>query len=342
VTAIEILDPRHDPEPVDWPEFRRHHGLYPSWDYGMLATDAWLARSSAVLVLARERGRLVAAMTAMVCRPGRTFAPTRRRPGPRWVQVYQPMSTDPPFAMDVTDAALDRRAMLRAMERALRRHLGAGLLGLVYRNVTADAAVDLAGPGRLTREVDPPAALLRNRWDTTEAWLADQSRNRRKNVRKLDRALAADPTLRVTGGPGRTDLDAAELARLLRTHRARHPRGRLDPRTPTSAAYLDLLVRRPDVHTLTYTGADGRLIAFCTLVDHPHTPLLQFWASRALDGGGRPHLYFDCHARAIRYVIRHGQPGLAAGRGYFAEKRSLGFSAQRQWLVAVPGPLVGR
>jgi hypothetical protein len=70
--------------------------------------------------------------------------------------------------------------------------------------------------------------------------------------------------------------------------------------------------------------------------------VLQFWASRPLDDGGRPHLYFDCHARAIRYVIRHARAGLAAGRGYFAEKRSLGFSAQPQCLVAVPGPLVGR
>jgi uncharacterized protein len=347
--SVEILDPRGDPEPPGWSEFRQRQQLYPVWDYELLGIEAWMSRNPALLVLARDSsGVVVAAMSAMVCRwrrsPAYARPPTARaaRLAPRWVEPYLPWLSEPAF---VLDGALDepaKRDMVRRMEQGLRRRVGAGLLGVLYRNVPAAAMAWVAGAGRLTREVQPPSAVLDNRWKSAEGWLADLSRNRRKSVRQVDRLVAADPSLLVRGGPARTDLDGAELAALLRAHRARYPKQLLESRTPIAGAYLDALVRRADVHTLTYSDGDGRLLAFCLMLDHPSTPVACLWASRSRADGGRPHLYFDCQARAIRFTIATGRKELTAGRGRWEEKRSLGFQARRRWLVAVPRPMVGR
>lgn len=343
--ACEVYDPRVDAEPPGWSEFRRH--LYQPWDYDLLRVDAWMARNPPLLVLARDGGAVVAAMTAMVCGlvDVRRFAkaPTSRRVGgPRLAQVFQPWLGEAGFTFADEVAPGERRMLLRALERAVRRRLGVGLTGLVYRNVPLELVPLVAGRGRLVREVAVPAAVLTNTWRTDEEWLASLSRNRRKNVRRVDRLVAADDSLVVDGGPARSDVDGVELAAMMRAHRAGHGRQPFDPRGPVAAAYLDALVRRPDVHTLTYRERDGDLIAFCTMLDHPEVPFLQFWATRTREDGGRPHLYFDCHARAVRHVIARGLGGLAAGRGMFEQKASLGFAAQRMCVVAAPAPFVGR
>jgi hypothetical protein len=346
--SVEILDPRRDPEPPGWAEFRQRQLLYPVWDYQLLGIEAWMSRNPALLVLARTSSGVVAAMSAMVCQWRRSPAygrPPAARAGrmvPRWVELYQPWLSEPGFVIDGTLDDVAKRDTVRRMERGLRRQVGAGLLGVLYRNVPAAAMTWVVGAGRLTREAQPPSAVLDNRWQSAEGWLADLSRNRRKSVRQVDRLVAADSSLVVRGGPARSDLDGAELAALLRAHRARYPKQPFESRTPIAGAYLDALVRRDDVHTLTYSDGDGRLLAFCLMLDHPVAPAACLWASRSRTDGGRPHLYFDCQARAIRFTIATGRKELAAGRGRWAEKRSLGFQARRRWLVAVPRPMVGR
>jgi hypothetical protein len=275
-------------------------------------------------------------MAVMVCVPGRgdRYAPPRiSRFAPTVAQVYQPWLGGEGFVVPAGDAGV-----LRALEKGVRRHVGPLLAGLIYRNVPLTCGPLVSGRGRVVREVSPAASVLDNRFGDEDAWLASLSRNRRKNVRRIDRLVASDPSLVVRFAPARSDVDGAELAGLLRTHRTKFGRQPFDPRSPVAGAYLAAAVRRPDVHTLTYSDVDGQVVAFSTYLDHPEAPLLQFWASRE----GRGHLYFDCHARAIRHAIASGRKELSAGRAKFAEKESLGFGARPMCVVGVPGPLVGR
>ena len=339
--TVSVLDPRVDPEPFGWTDFQRRHHLHAPWDYALLTMEAWLSRHPPLLVIARSGNVIVAAMAVLVCAPARAGRYARPRPFlggrllPRVAQVYQPWLGGEGFVL--ADGGAE---VLRAMERAVRSRLGPAMVGMIYRNVPESLVPLVSGRGRLVRPVQPAASVLENRWGSEDEWLASLSRNRRKNVRKVDRLVAADPTLVVRSGAGRSDVDGAELAGLLRTHRTKFGTQRFDPRTPVGAEYLSAVVRRPDVHTLTYSDVDGRVLAFSTYLDHPVAPVLQFWASRA--DGARAHLYFDCHARAIRHVIASGRKELSAGRAMFEQKQTLGFGARPMCVVGVPGPVVGR
>jgi hypothetical protein len=335
--TVTVLDPRRDPPPPGWSDFVARHSLYPPWDYDLLAMEAWLSRNPPLLAVARSGDEIVGAMTALVCVPGRgrRYAPAGwgSRLTPRVAQVYQPWLGGEGFV--VTSGGAE---VLRALEAGVRAHLGPGLVGLLYRNVPRSMLPLVSGPRRVVRAVSPSASVLENRWGSDEEWLGSLSRNRRKNVRRVDRLVAADPTLVVDFGPGRSDVDGVALAGLLRTHRTKFGAQRFDPRTPVAGAYLAAMVRRPDVHTMTYSDVDGEVLAFSTYLDHPVAPVLQFWASNT----DRSHLYFDCHARAIRHVIASGRKELFAGRAMFEQKQSLGFGARPMCVVGVPGPVVGR
>ncbi len=337
---VTVHDPRHDPAPPGWSDFVSRHHLYPPWEYDLLTTEAWLSRNPPLLVVARsgphDGDEVIGAMAVMVCVPGRgdRYAPAHlSRWTPKVAQVYQPWLGGEGFV--VPDGGAE---VMRAMEKGVRGHLGPVLAGLIYRNVPASLTPLVSGRGRVVRAVSPAASVLENRFGDEDEWLASLSRNRRKNVRRVDRLVASDPSLVVRFAPGRSDVDGVALAGMMRTHRAKFGRHPFDPRTPVAGAYLAQVVRRPDVHTLTYSDADGQVIAFSTYLDHPVTPILQFWASTE----DRGHLYFDCHARAIRHAIATGRKELSAGRGKYTQKTSLGFGARPMCVVGVPGPVVGR
>ncbi|SFW58504.1 GNAT family N-acetyltransferase [Amycolatopsis australiensis] len=337
-------DPRVDPAPAGWTAFARAARLHPVWDYELMGLEAWGARNPQLLAVAVEGGEIVAAMSVLVCHPrlAPRFAP---RPGKRslrpfWAEVCQPWLSGYPgivFAPGFRDGP----ALTREFERTLGRRLGVGLLGVVYRAIGADLATGLEGRGRLVKRVDP-VAVLENRFESEEDWLATLPSSRRSGLRRRRRRLAEDPTLVVRGGPGRADLDGAELARLIRAHRERYGKLKLDTRTPPSAGFLDRFVRRPDVHTLTYADTDGRLLAVNTLLDHPDSPSLQHWAALPLSERGRSGLYFDSYVRAVRFLARRGAKELTAGRGMIELKQELGFRARPVYTAAVPRPVLGR
>lgn len=344
--TVRLVDPRVDPEPEGWADFHRQARLHPVWDYGLLTVEAWLSRHPPLLAVVRGPGGITAAMAVMVCRPWlstRYAPPPRRRwPRPVWAEVYQPWLSGFPgavFADGLDDAA--RRDATRAVERALARRLGLGLLGVLYRAVGEDLAPVLAGRGRRVRRTDP-TTVLDNGFATEGEWLASLSKSRRSGLKRQLRALEADDDLVIRGAPGRDDLDAVEVAAMINRHRAGFGRMPLDTRTAVSAAYLERFLPRPDVHTLSYHDRKGRLLAVHTLLDHPERPVSQHWAALRDDEGGRPGLYFDNYARAVKFVVRQGRPSLSAGRGMLDVKRSLGFVTRPVHSVLVPRPAVGR
>ncbi|MEV7551787.1 GNAT family N-acetyltransferase [Amycolatopsis sp. NPDC089917] len=342
---IGFHDPRTDPVPPGWPEFFDLARLHPVWDYEVMGLDAWTARNPPVLVTVADDAGIVAAFSVLVCRPRLRyrFAPTpgHRLLRPFWAEVCQPwLSGYPGVVFDPRVPPAERRPLIRNFERALRTRLGPGLLGVVYRALGEEFAKDLQGRGRLVKHVDS-VAVLDNRFGSEDEWIASLTKSRRGGLRRERRRVAADPGLVVKGGPGREDLDSAEVAALIQAHRARHGKLALDTRTMPSAAFLHRFLRRPDVHTLTYTGPDGRLLAVNTLLDHPDSPAKQHWGTLPVGEGGRQGLLFDSYIHAMRYATRRGVKELTAGRGLPELKATLGFRARPVYSAAVPRPVLG-
>jgi predicted N-acyltransferase len=332
VITVDVLDPATDSEPPDWADFVAAQQLYAPWDYGLLVIEATAGRHPVLLAVVRRDGVLVAAVVALVARRGRS---------PRWVEVcHQWLSGEPGF---VFAAGLDppaRKDILRAAERALCRHVGWTCLGLVYWHLSPSEVPLIAGFGRHVRPA-AGTAVLDNTFTSTEDWLASLSRNRRASLRKLHRQLAADPSLEIRFDASRSDVDGAELARLLRAHRDKYPRFRHDSRNPVSAEYLTALLARPDVRTMTYRDADGRLLAFSNLLDHPAHLFSQHFAAVPAEQGGRGHLYFDLYHRLVELMVERGAKTMSVGRGMAEVKTRLGFEIRPLRLAVVPRVVAG-
>ncbi|GAA1217836.1 hypothetical protein [Prauserella alba] len=349
---VEISDPRFDPEPSGWASFVGSHGLHPVWRYPLMRLEAWTARNPPVLAVVREHGRVVGGLQVMVCRSWRTGrfgppAPRLARWRPRWAEVYLPLHSGYPAAAFHPDA--DARAAVREFERALVRWAGPGLLGVLYRAMTADLAGAMAGPGRPCREIDPAAVL--NPPATFEAWRAHLD----DDVRATIDAIDADPEVCTDVGAGRSDLDPTELAALLNAHRARQDarawaggqRSRfaglhLDTRSPVSPAYLESLLRRSNVLTRTYRTPAGRLLGFSTMINDRAAAAFHHWAALPKADGGVPGLHRHAYAQAVAKAVERRATTLTAGRAMLEEKAALGFRDVRELhTVAAPRPLLG-
>ncbi|GAA1232166.1 hypothetical protein GCM10009676_14080 [Prauserella halophila] len=350
---VEIIDPRVDPEPTGWADFVNDRRLHPVWRHPLIRLEAWTARNPPLLAVVREHGRVVGGLQAMVCRswstgrfgPAATRRPARLRP--RWAEVYLPLHSGYPAA--AFHSGVDVRGAIREFERSLVHRVGPGLLGVLYRAMTDDLADAMSGPQRPHRVIDPAAVL--HPPATVDEWRAGLGTDVRATVDAID----ADPEVRTDVGAGRDDLDASELAALLNAHRARQDarawaggqRSRfaglhLDTRSPVSPAYLDALLRRPNVLTRTYRTPTGRLLGFSTMITDRGTAAFHHWAAVSRVDGGRPGLHRHAYAQAVAQAIDLGSTELTAGRAMLDEKAALGFRDTRQLhTVAAPRPLLG-
>lgn len=346
VSQVDVHDPRVDPPPEGWAAFRARC-LPPVWDYELLRREAWLAKNPPVLAVVREGTTIVGALAVMVCRSWRAagFGPLATgRLRPLWAEVYLPLLSGYPACV-FDEGFTERRAAIREFERTLRAYAGPGLLGVIYRAMNPGLVPALEGRARVTREIDPTAVLV-NRYSTVDEWAASLAPDVRRYL---------NPDVATEAAFGRTDLDPHELAVLLNAHRARQDdrawaggqRSRIgglhmDTRSPVASAYLDALVRRPDVLTRTYRAGDGRLLGFSVLLDRETGCALHHWAALPSAAGGRKGLYADGYARCVAHMIAEGRPELTAGRAMLPEKTALGFGTRGLFSVAVPRPVLGR
>ncbi len=329
---VELRDPLRDPEPEGWTDFRSRENLPATWDYQVLrhASGSW---SPVALAVFRDEGKIVGAVASLF-RGLRTWGRPRRWAEPIVVDVRLPGDGHgrPTWHFSADVPPEGRRDLMRAFERAAARRFGWGLAGFAYRNVPPDEVGLLTRRGASVRDTagDSDMALT-----TVDAWLGGLKTSRRAELRRRRRKLDADPDLTVAIGRARTDVDAAGMARMMNRHVAARD-GRIDRRAPLPASYFAALTGLGDVSTLTYTAADGRLLAGGVYLHHPVRPRLSWWASVPPEEGGRGHLYYDSYLRYVEYAVAMGGEGLSAGKGTLGIKAELGFTEKPMKLVVVP------
>jgi predicted N-acyltransferase len=205
---------------------------------------------------------------------------------------------------------------------------------VLWRQLSAADVRALPGRLRLVRPTEQVALLPVAGLSTRDDWLAGLSRNRRKNLRKVFRAVEADPDLEITVGPGH-DADPVAVAEVLRHNETKY-RHRFGP-LPQATGYLAVLLDRPDVLAFRYTDRTTReLLAVVTLFDHPEWPLARHWSAMPVERGGRPGLYFHYYGAALAWAIAAGKQGVVVGKGMPELKESLGARLVEQYVAAVP------
>src|SRR5690606_13539858 len=240
--TLEVLDPRHDPEPDGWERLRTSAGQYVTWRYDLLRAYAWGAQAPVLLTVLREEGVPVGAVSASLrgVRPRRgSYAAGRDVAGV--VDVHAPGNRSQKgwwFTGDPDPAR--RRELLRAWARGIRRELGPGWRGVVWREVSPGEPAQLPGAVKVPLPT-APLAKLATPWHDLDAWYATLDRARRDSLRRRARGFSADPGLSVAVGPARELVTGAEAGALRAENDLKH-RARLFPLAPLPQPYLDALV----------------------------------------------------------------------------------------------------
>lgn len=330
---VEVARPAHDPAPAGWDTFTRDAGLPAVWRYQLLHLASQESWSPAVVALTRAPGT-PSVIRGILVAVYRTVHPGLRplRGLPLLLDVRLPgMAHRESWHLSARVPGQARAGELRDLRRAAIRSLDPLVVGTVYRTVTSPALGDLPGTARLLRPTLPGSVLSVP--GSVEDWLASLRRKRAGSLRRRGRVLAAELDVRIARA--RTDVDAEQLAALVRAQAARYA-SRLDPRPVPTAAYLRALVAQDDVLTLTYQGRDGRLLAAGIALDSPDQLVSATWAAIPPGEGGPKDVYFDQYVHYVRDAVRTGRPVLRAGRGHGALKADVGLAPEPLWFAAAP------
>lgn len=336
--AVEVLDPRVDPEPRYWADLRRRAGLRADWAWEVLAVQAWCARTPQfVTVLHGEGTPCGVVSSAWVGSRTRRHRFVSSERGGSWggLDVRAPGTSSLPgwWFADAADGGC--RELLTEYVPAMRRTLGRGLRGLLLRQVPESGLSTVDGRFRLVRETESVAVLRTDIFGDRQDWMATLARKRRQNLRKIFGTVEEDETLDVRVMPG-TAVDPAEVAELIRHNEIKHRDVPIVP-LPQFVGYLERLLRQPDVSVLRYVDrGSGRLLAIATIMDDPEWPVMRTWSALPVEEGGRPNLYFHFYGESVRWSIETGKRGVILGKKMSETKRTLGAELVPQYAAAVP------
>jgi hypothetical protein len=326
---VEVLDPRHDPEPAYWAALRARAGLRADWAWDMIGTSAWLARLPLLVAVLHRAGAPVGVATGTYSGlpyHHKRFVPVRGGPLVGVWHVRAPASSALPGWW--LDDGLTVRDVVRC-----RPAIGRGCAGVLLRQVSPEDLTVLPARARLVRPTEPSWALpLHDVGDVTE-WIGGLRRKRRAHLRATWRETNADQRIVVDLAAAST-ADPAEVVHLLR-HNENKYRGRLSP-LPTATGYLRALMRRDDVLTVTYRDrGTSALLAVGVTLDDPRWPMPRYWSMLPVEQGGVRNAYFHHLTVLVDWAIVNGKQGLLLGKGKSEVKESLGAVPNEQSAVLV-------
>ncbi|MEV0400959.1 hypothetical protein [Actinoallomurus sp. NPDC050550] len=331
---LEVLDPRHDPEPVYWRELLAASRRRAVWEYDQLGIAAWTARSPLLLFVLHDGSAPVGAVCATLLGPRRhrgSYAPPTGGPRVGVLQVALPGTNAERgwwFADDL--APRDRRTLLTTYAGLMRRRLGRTWRGLVWRQAGAADLPSLPGRVRLVHAVHPVARLPIT-WPNVEGWLGSLRPGRTGDLRRQLRQITADATVLPAMGPARELVTALEVALLRRENELKYDAA------PLPVPYIEGLIRQEGTLAVTYRDLTGRLLGVGLVLDHPGWPLYLTWGALPVRRGGRRHLYFDGMTRVIGWAIGAGKAGVVLGKGKPELKSDLGAELLPTYAIAAAG-----
>jgi hypothetical protein len=336
--TLEVLDPRHDPEPAYWQGLTTAAQQHLIWSYELLRIAAWTVRSPLLLAVLRDGpdpiGVVCASLTGIPIRRG-CYVPAAGGTRIGVLDVHAPMApTHAGWWFTDRPTGGRRRELFHGYVTAMRRLLGTAVRGVLWRQVPEADRPLLPGRLRLAHPLNPIARLA-TPWPDTDGWYAAMSRSRRQSMLAQRRRLMADGDLETRIGTARELVTALEVARLRRANELKYARGAMPP-VPFPLPYLEAMLGRDDVAAITYRDRRSRLLGVGLLLDHPHWPAYHLWGALPAEHGGRPDLYFDGYARTVEWAVERGKTGLIWGKGQTDLKRRLGAELVPNYAVAVP------
>jgi len=335
--TVEFTDPTRPAPPPGWDEFVRDGEAHPVWHWTVAHATAGGRRGAYLAGLIRDDSRVVGLVYARLVGPG------RRRPYLGLAEVACPGSSSIPgliLAGGLPAALHPRRpadpgllaAAVAAFETGLRREHGRRIKAVSYRSVYADALPIVAGRMSLVG-AGLPVTVFHNRFAGYDEYLATLSSSRRAGQRRLSRLIAKDPDITASFGPTPADVDLTRFAALADATSRRHETRRWPPPRRLSHTQLAAMAHAPGALAVRYDGAGGELVGLGINFDHPAVPLAGPWGALDPHHGGPRGLWFDQHARILRWAIESGRDGVIGGKGLVELKGELGYATVPQWLV---------
>ncbi|WP_436499913.1 GNAT family N-acetyltransferase [Actinokineospora sp. HUAS TT18] len=332
--TVEVLDPRFDPEPAYWKDLRQRAGLRADWAWDVLVTQAWCARTPQPIAVFHEDGPVGVVAAAWVgpsTRRHRFVGDGKVRVG--MLDVRGPGSSGVPGWWFADGSGADR--IVGDYARAMRRHLGPGLRGMLVRQVAEEERGAVAGRLRLLRKTEDIGMLDLTGCATTADWTRRLAKKRGQDQRRLAARFAEDPSIEERTVPG-SELDPVEVATLLRRNYDKHRDVPILP-LPAFISYLTALLAQPDVVMTGYLDQpSNRLVGMSILLDHPRWPILKAWAALPPGEGGKSNLYFHNFTQVVAWATGAGKTGVILGKKNSAVKQTLGATALPQYALATP------
>lgn len=326
----EIFTPGGGPAPSGWDAFVRDRRACVLWEEDLLEAAGRGNRRPLFAGLVRDAGEPVAAFCGRLgVRPlAQRFRPPGRAAVPGWFQVHLPNSFSAGRLYAPGLGTAGRRAATRAFERAVRRRLGPRCLGVLHLDVESPELAHIDGPLRLNRAT-ASNAVLRNGWESMDAYFAGLPRGRRRRLSSLHERIGADPDLVVdVAVPTIDPVHASRLDQLTRMKHTSRPGGVV----PLLPSYFERLNRSSGASYFVHRDkSSGRPVSFDLVLDVPGG-----WVTTVTGSAGGRDLYLDLYLREISRMIDTGVPAVELGPGMRQLKESFGATAIPRHAVAVP------